>query len=78
MQWVHIPYAATKTEVRRAMTELFVMPNSCAICSLAGAIMEDETGLMNVNADTMRVAAHFFLEDQLSCDKGVLVFPRLE
>lgn len=27
--------------------------------------MEEDTGLMNVNADTIAVAAHFFLNDQL-------------
>lgn len=60
-----LPYAATKTDVRSAMTVLFVTPNWPAICSLAGAIMEDETGLMKVNAETIRVAAHFFFFDQL-------------
>ena len=59
------PYAATKTDVSSAITLLFVMPNSPAICSPAGAIMEDETGLMKVNAETIRVAAHFFFLLQL-------------
>ena len=56
---MHSPYAATKTEVRSAITEVFVIPNSLEIWSLAGAIMEDDTGLINVNAETMAVAAHF-------------------
>lgn len=49
------------------MTLLLVIPNSRAICALAGAIIEDETGLMNVNAETIAVAAHFFLNAQLQC-----------
>ena len=65
---MHSPYAATKTEVRSAITEVFVIPNSLAIWSLAGAIMEDETGLMKVKAETMAVAAHFFFFDQLEED----------
>lgn len=48
-------------DVSSAMTEVFVIPNCCAICVLAGAIMEEETGLIKVNADTISVAAHFFL-----------------
>ena len=70
----HSPYAATNTEVRRAITELFVMPNSLAICSLAGAIMDDETGLMNVNAETMAVAAHFLRRDQLEKREAARAF----
>lgn len=58
---VYRPYAATKTEVISAMTEVFVIPNCCAICVLAGAIIEEDTGLMKVNAETINVAAHFCL-----------------
>lgn len=54
------PYAATKMDVSMAMMLSFVMPNSDAICPVAGAIIEDETGEMKVNADTITVAAHFF------------------
>jgi hypothetical protein len=31
----------------------------------AGAIIDDETGLINVNAEMMTVAPHFFLKLQL-------------
>lgn len=47
-------------DVSMAMMLSFVMPNSDAICPVAGAIIEDETGEMKVNADTITVAAHFF------------------
>ena len=59
------PYAATNMDVSSAVTLLLVMPNSSAICSLAGAIMDEDTGLMNVNADTIAVAAHFLCLLQL-------------
>jgi hypothetical protein len=36
-----------------------------ATCPEAGAIIDDETGLMNVNADTIRIALHFLLKLQL-------------
>ena len=48
-----------------AIRTSFDIPNSCAIWSVAGAIMEEDTGDMNVKAETMAVAAHFFLRDQL-------------
>lgn len=47
------------------MTAEFVIPNCAASASDAGAIMEDDTGLMKVKADTMAVAAHFRLNVQL-------------
>lgn len=43
----------------------FVTPNCFAIVSDAGATMDEETGLIKVNAETVRVAAHFRLYDQL-------------
>ena len=46
----------------------FVTPKSWASCSLAGAIMEDETGLMKVNAETMTVAAHLRENFQLQSE----------
>ena len=52
-------------DVSSAVTLLLVMPNSSAICPLAGAIMDEDTGLMNVNADTIAVAAHFLCLLQL-------------
>jgi hypothetical protein len=44
-----------------AMMTSSVMANCAAICRLAGAIMEEETGLMKVKAETMMVAAHLRL-----------------
>jgi hypothetical protein len=41
------------------------MSKRSANCPEAGAIIEEETGLMNVNAETMTVAPHFFLKLQL-------------
>lgn len=55
-----------------AIIALFVIAKSSAICSLAGAIMEDETGLMNAKADTMTVAPNFCLKDQLQRTQGQL------
>ena len=51
------------------MTEL-VMPNCAATASVAGAIMDEETGLMNVKAETIAVAAHFRLKDQLNAEQS--------
>ncbi len=59
------PYARTKTEVVSAMMAVFVMPNWSARASDAGAIIDDETGLINVNAETIAVAAHLRLKLQL-------------
>lgn len=61
----HLPYASTKTVIVRAITVELVIPKSAAIARLAGAIIEDETGEMNVKAETMAVAAHFRLKVQL-------------
>lgn len=36
-------------------------PEFTAICSVAGATMEEEMGEMKVKADTIAVATHFFL-----------------
>lgn len=49
-----------KTLVVIAIIAVLVIPNSCAICTVAGATMEDDTGEMKVNDETTRVAAHFF------------------
>jgi hypothetical protein len=48
-----------------AIITVFVTPKSPASCLVAGATMEEEIGLMNVNKDTTRLAAHFCLYDQL-------------
>jgi hypothetical protein len=41
------------------------MSNRSATCPEAGAIIDEETGLMNVNADTISTALHFLLKFQL-------------
>ncbi len=46
--WDGVPYPRTYIDVSRATTVVLVTPNCSAIRSLAGAIMDDETGLMNV------------------------------
>ena len=48
-----------------ARRTLLWMSKRSANCLEAGAIIEEETGLMNVNADTIIVACHFFLKLQL-------------
>lgn len=55
----------TKTEVLIAISTELVIPNCWAICSVAGATIEEDTGLMKVNAETMAVAAHFRVNTQL-------------
>jgi hypothetical protein len=40
-------------------------PNSSTICSVAGATIDDDTGEMKVNNDTMTVEAHFLEYVQL-------------
>lgn len=57
---MHAQNPSTKTLVMIAMSTEFEIPNCWAICSVAGATMEDETGDMNVKDETTRVAAHFF------------------
>ena len=59
------PYPRTKIDVDIAIMIVLVIPNSSASWEVAGAIMEDETGDRKVKADTMAVAIHFFLYDQL-------------
>jgi len=48
-----------------ARRTLLWMSKRSANCLEAGAIIEEETGLMNVNADTVIVACHFLLMLQL-------------
>jgi hypothetical protein len=48
-----------------ARRTLLLMSKRSANCLEAGAIIEEETGLMNVNADTVIVACHFLLVLQL-------------
>jgi hypothetical protein len=48
-----------------AIRTLLWMSNRSANWLEAGAIIEEETGLMNVNADTTIVACHFLLKLQL-------------
>ena len=61
----YLPYAKTNILVTIAASTVLVILNWSAIWKDAGATIEDETGEMNVNADTIAVAAHFFLNDQL-------------
>jgi len=44
----------------------FVIPNSLAKFSLAGAIIEDDTGLMKVKELTIKVATHLRWTGQLN------------
>ena len=60
-----LPYPKTKTLVVIAIIAVLVIPNSLAICAVAGATMEDDTGEMKVNDETTSVAAHFFRRLQL-------------
>ena len=53
-----------------AIRTVLVIPNSWAIASLAGATIEDDTGLINVKDDTIIAAIHFLREGQLH-DYGV-------
>lgn len=72
------PYARTNTEIVRAVTTLLVIPKSRDIASAAGAIIDDDTGLMNVKDETTIVAAHFFLYDQLGgIGEHVIIKPYL-
>jgi len=48
-------------DVLSAIMTLLVVPKVDATWSLAGAIIEEETGLMKVNDDTIAVAAHLRL-----------------
>ena len=66
----HAPKPQTNMEVNSATTVGFVSPNFAAMASLAGAIIDDEAGHMNVYALTTSVAAHFFLNGQLSWKGG--------
>lgn len=52
------PYPTTNIEVDIAIRTLLVIPNSSASWAVAGAIIDEDTGLINVNAETIAVAAH--------------------
>jgi hypothetical protein len=52
-------------EVVIAITTVLLMSNWRAIVSLAGATIEDDTGLMNVKDDTINAAIHFLRIGQL-------------
>lgn len=54
-----------KTDTVIAAKAELCIPNSRATAAPAGATIDDETGLMKVNADTVKVAAHFRLYNQL-------------
>jgi hypothetical protein len=57
-------YASTNMESVSAISTSLVMLNSLAIDCRAGATIDDETGEMKVNEETMKVAAHFLLKVQ--------------
>jgi hypothetical protein len=59
------------TDVVMASRTLLWISKRSANWVEAGAIMDEETGLMNVNADTMKVAPHFCLKLQLRACKVV-------
>ncbi len=48
-----------------AIRTVLWMSKCSATCPEAGAIIEEETGLMNVNADTISIALHFLPKLQL-------------
>jgi hypothetical protein len=52
-------------DVIMARMTVLSMSNRSATCPEAGAIIDEETGLMNVNADTINTALHFLLKLQL-------------
>lgn len=54
-----------KMDVVIAMSTLLVIPKSLATCTVAGAIIAEETGLINVKEETTMVAAHFWRYGQL-------------
>lgn len=57
-------YASTKADRVSDFSRSDVMWKSSPILSKAGAIIDEDTGEMKVNADTINVAAHFFRYDQ--------------
>ena len=61
MHKIHLPYASTKMDVVSAIVTLLLIPKVEATWSLAGAIIEEDTGLIKVNDDTITVAAHLRL-----------------
>ena len=60
------PYPNIKIDVVIATSALLVIPKSWATWVAAGAIIDDDTGLMNVKDDTTIVAAHFWRYGQLA------------
>lgn len=60
-----LPYPKIKTDVVIAMSALLVIPKSSATWDAAGAIIDEEIGLINVKEETIIVAAHFWWYGQL-------------
>lgn len=58
---IGLPYASTKMDVVSASIASSFMLKVDATLPVAGAIIEEETGLMKVNIDTIIVAAHLRL-----------------
>jgi hypothetical protein len=55
-----------------ALITSFVILNCAATASEAGATIDDDTGEMKVNNDTMMVEIHFFLYVQLQATWVIL------
>jgi hypothetical protein len=66
------PYPKIKIDVAIATSTLLVIPKSSATCADAGAIIDEETVLINVKDDTIKVAAHFWRYGQLDYVVGSL------
>jgi len=64
------PYANTNIEVTIAICTVLVIPNSFAMVPVAGATIEDDTGLIKVNNDTIAVAAHLSLNFHLKGNRS--------
>lgn len=57
-------YARTKMDSNMAVWKPWGTSSSAEICSRAGAIIDEATGVMKVNIATVIVASHFLLDDQ--------------
>lgn len=57
----NVPYPKMKTLMVIAKSAVLRIPNSAAICSVAGATIDDATGDIKVKEETTRVELHFFL-----------------
>ena len=72
------PYPKIKMDVVIATSALLVIPNCSETWAAAGAIIDEETGLINVKDDTTMVAAHFWRYGQLEYYVRLLPFGQKE